>query len=707
MNRLSNVFRAGTRASNLALVQTAEALDSLRRRVPALVFETVRFSSPGDRDRITDLRASAADFFTRDLDEAVRSGEIDFAVHSAKDLPEPVAAGLDWFWLPDAADSRDAIVLRRGLAVADLPAEPVIGVSSERRDAYARSRFPGARPRPIRGTIEARLQQLDEGRFDALIMAGAALVRLQIADRVGEWIPLDRLTPPDGQGHLALTYREGDARMNRLRSLFVKAVRFVGAGVGDAALLTLAGRRALERADVCLHDALMDRDVLRCLAQNARRMDVGKRCGGHGMPQEATTRAIADEARKGRRVVRLKGGDAGLFGRLAEELEALDRLDLPYRVLPGVSSLAAATTGTGLLLTRRGVSRGFCALTPRGAGGSIEAFDAAARAALPVVFFMSLGVADEVARVLLAEGQSPATPAAVVLDAGGPAERVIRTTLDGLAEAAAGVSGDAAGLLIVGEICRYGAPGAAGALRGKRVLLTCSEALLDRASEAVNDAGGVALRMPLLRLVPCPEAVEVVRRIAAFDWIVLTSPSAVECFLQAVDAAGTDLRGVPKIAACGPGTAAGLRRARLVADLTPESDFGAAGLLRVMRGAIQPGQRVLRLRSVGAGEGLASELRAMGAEVTDCVLYRDERIEHDTCPACDVVFFASASAVESFVAQGFVQTLDGATVLAIGGPTSEALARAGLKADVIGAPATAAGAIESLARAMVAKEFVS
>lgn len=707
MAHASPVLTVGTRSSNLAVIQTRQAVACLQAWLPGWAFEIVRCSSPGDRDRVADLRASPPDFFTRDLDEAVRAGQLDLAVHSAKDLPERTPAGLDWFWLPEPADSRDVLVLRAGLGVDSLPHDPAVGISSERRSAYAQQRFPGARLLTIRGTIEERLQQLDEGRYDVLMMAGAALERLGRLDRVTEWIPVQELPPPEGQGCLAVTYRMGDTRLNRVRCLFVKAVRFVSAGVGRAGHCTLAGRQALGWAESCLYDTRMDPELLAFLPDSARRRDVGKRCGDHQVPQDAITQAILDEVRRGRKVVRLKGGDAGLFGRLAEELEALDRHELPYTVLPGVSSLTAATTGTGLLLTRRGVARGFCAMTPRGAGGRVEPFDAAARAALPLVLFMALRVADEVTRGLLSEGRSPETPAAVVLDAGGESERVIRTTLGGLGDAVAGFSAEAAGLLIVGEVCRYGHARQAGALRGARVLLTCSQELQERAAMAVTDAGGVPLRMPLLRLVVRDAAIATLRDLPRFDWIALTSPSAARCFLEGLDAAGCDLRRVPRLMTCGPGTAGVLRRARLVPDLAPEADFGAAGLLHAASSLPIAGQRVLRLCSDRADSTLTEGLQTLGAEVTDCILYDNQPVRYGACPACDAVFFASASAVEFFLAQGFAACLKGVVVLAIGEPTARALAGAGIQVDVTAEPATVAGAMASLARRVVAKELAS
>ncbi len=692
------MYRAGTRASRLALIQTREALRQFESRLTGVAFELVPCSSPGDRDLATDLRTSPGDFFTRDLDDAVREGRLDLAIHSAKDLPDPLPEGLDWCWLPWREDPRDALVLAPGRTVAALPAAPVIGISSDRRAGWCRARFPGAELRPIRGNIDERLAQLDAGAYDAILMAGAALARLGLAERVSEWIPLDALAVPDGQGVLALTFRAGDPPLVALRNALVKAVRFVGAGVGSADLCTLAGAAELAAAEVCLYDVLMDERLLERLPPTAQRLFVGKRAGAHAQPQAEINRLLADYARRGLRVVRLKGGDPGLFGRLAEELAELERWQLPYRVLPGVSSLTAATTATGLLLTRRGVSRGFTVMTPRAEGGALAPVGAAARARLPLVLFMGVQVAGEAARQLLEEGWEAETPVAVVFDAGGENERITRLTLGALAAGGAGAAeDDAPGLVIVGEVTRYGVPAHAGALEGRRVLLTCSTALQERAARRVVDYGGRPLGRPLIRLEPTPEARRQIRKLDAYRAAMLTSPSAVRCFLEVVAAERVDLRQVPRLIACGPGTAAELRKAGLLADVVPADDFGAAGLRQALGAFVRPGDRVLRLRSDKAGDELARAVQAMGADVTDCVLYTNAAVPYETLPAFDAVFFASASAVEVFVAAWGVAALEGKTVLVIGRPTAAALELAGRAPDVHGFEATVDGAIEALA----------
>lgn len=701
MTESSLRLRVGTRNSRLALVQAQGALDRLHERLPAVAFELDEHSSPGDRDRKMDLQASPEDFFTRDLDDAVLEGSLDAAIHSAKDVPEAPREGLDWFWLSDPADPRDCLILRPGETRADWPDKPRIGVSSDRRVSWCESSVPQAEHLPIRGNIEDRLEQLDAGAFDAILMAGCALVRLGLADRITEWIPLADLPTPQGQGSLAVTFRVGDDRFARLRGLSAKPVTFVGAGVGDASLCTVAGIDALQHCDVCLHDTLMDPALLANLPAGATCIDVGKRAGAHTVAQRDTTQMILDYARRGKRVVRLKGGDPCIFGRLAEEVEALDALRLPYRVVPGISSLSIMGASTGILVTRRGLSNGFSVMTGRGEGGKITPAGDADRLKLPIVFFMAISAWPDLKAQLVADGLAEDTPAAVVLNAGAAAEQVLRgsvTTIgDQIAAAVEGIEGKPAGLIVVGDVARFGFTREWGALQGDRVLLTCSEVLQDEACRAVRDAGGIPVSLPLIRMSPTPEASEAAMAAADCDWLVVTSPSAVRCLMKGLRTSGGDLRAWPSIMACGPGTLRELEAAGLKADAVPTSGFGAEGLLPLAEERIAKGARVLRVRSDKAGPSLAEKLRGQGAEVDDVCIYRNESVAKGELPYFDVAFFASSSAVTAFVDAWGIDPLGTKTVLAIGQPTAKALRSSGISTPLISPEATVASAIAHLA----------
>lgn len=567
-----------------------------------------------------------------------------------------------------------------------LKGEPkVIGVSSERRVAYAKERFPDAVLKPLRGTIEERLAQLDSGEFDCILMAAAALQRLGLEERIREWIPLDAMPIPDGQGRLALTFRAGDERFIRLRAFFVKPVVFVSAGT-SAGLCTQAGVAALRRAEVCLYDALLDDALLNELPIGAQKIFVGKRSGKHSREQSEICDMLIRFARQGKRVVRLKGGDAGLYGRLAEEIDGLDALEIPHRVIPGVSSLSAATTGTGLLLTRRGTADRMQVIS--GHPGEVPGETLA-------VFMGIQSLGKTVAR-LLDEGKPPELPVSVVFNAGRDDQQIVSGALSNIVSKIGPT--DAPGLVLVGETANekflYRSPGA---LRGRRIWLTCSAAVQERAAQAVLDFGGVPVQQPLIELVP-----EKLPAIGNCDWLIVTSPSAVRCLMTQID----DLRALPKILCCGTGTAKALAAFRIQADAMPEGKFNTAGVLAAAQKHIPTDARILRVRSDRAGEMLSENLREIFAQVEDAVVCRNQVVKTQI-PACDVVFFASVSAVESFDEQFGIAALEGKGVAVIGAMDAAALQQRGVENITAPQRATVDDAVEALALACVNKELTS
>jgi len=213
-------------------------------------------------------------------------------------------------------------------------------------------------------------------------------------------------------------------------------VWFVGAGPGAADLLTVRAIRVLARADLVLHDALMTESLLEW-APAALRIPVGKRCDRVSAEQAWIGRALIDAARRHRVIVRLKGGDPGVFGRLDEEIDALDAAGIPWEIVPGISAAGAAAAAAGHSLTRRGVARRLEIVTPRLARDDPGRADAAWADGLDaggtVVMYMAGRIADRCARTLLGRGFPVDTPVVAVRAVSWPDESVERTTLGALA----------------------------------------------------------------------------------------------------------------------------------------------------------------------------------------------------------------------------------------------------------------------------------
>lgn len=212
---LPPLVRLGGRGSRLSLVQLNEACDFLKILWPGISLENVIIETPGDRDKTTPLPTAQDDFFTRDLDDALLQGKIDVAVHSAKDLPERIRDGLCVIAVTPAFAPWECLVSRGNLQLAELPDGAKVGTSSERRRQRLVELNPQALPTDIRGNVPDRLNQMDAGSYDALILAVAGMVRLGKERSIAQIFSLAEFAPAPGQGALALVVRSDDLELRR------------------------------------------------------------------------------------------------------------------------------------------------------------------------------------------------------------------------------------------------------------------------------------------------------------------------------------------------------------------------------------------------------------------------------------------------------------------------------------------------------------
>jgi len=233
-------------------------------------------------------------------------------------------------------------------------------------------------------------------------------------------------------------------------------VFLVGAGPGAPDLLTLRAAEILQRADVVLHDALVDSRTL-ALAARARRIPVGKRSGRVSTAQKFINKRLVDAARTHRVVVRLKGGDPMLFGRAQEEIDALRSAGIDVEIVPGVTAASAAASEIGVSLTRRGLARHVALVTPRAADGERgNDWAASVLAADTAVIYMGARLAEMISAELMKRGKSPRTPVAIVESASLPGRRVFLGKLADLPRLAA-QTGDGPAVVLVGEVLKEAA----------------------------------------------------------------------------------------------------------------------------------------------------------------------------------------------------------------------------------------------------------
>lgn len=442
-------------------------------------------------------------------------------------------------------------------------------------------------------------------------------------------------------------------------------VWLVGAGPGDVGLLTLKGRDVLAQAEVVVYDALVGDGVLGLIPESAALIYAGKRSGNHFLRQEETNRVLLAEALKGKRVVRLKGGDPFLFGRGGEELELLSAYGVPYEIVPGVTSAFAVPAYNGIPVTHRDFCSSVHIITGhrRADHGYDIDFDALRRTGGTLVFLMGIAALPDICAGLLSAGMDPATPAAVLERGTTAKQHRITATLGTLAAVCAATEVQTPAIIVVGKVCALAdqfAWAERRPLAGVRVLLTRPKELISGMAALLRERGAEVVENPAIETVPIEsEALTAACGALAegrYSWLVFTSPSGVRIFFRAL-LARRDIRalGGVKLAAIGGGTQKALAEFGLRADFLP-SVFDGETLGRELAARCRPGDRVLIPRAKIGNPALPEALRAAGCEVTDLPTY-------DTvCPApravdpaaelaageIDFAVFTSASTVRGF-----------------------------------------------------------
>lgn len=350
MNKKIRVIARGSRLSRLQV-------EEVFKNFPELAYEIKYLESYGDKNQqISLLNGEApADIFTRELDDAIRQGDADIAIHSAKDLPYPLPEDIEVIDLFPAFDTTDSLVSRDHKKLAELPAGSIIGTSSPLRKKGLNELRPDLTIKGIRGCIEERVQQVKDGKYDAAIVATCALKRLGMEDEIAEVLPFP--THPL-QGFLAITAKKGSDLKQAFASKSILdkqgSVSLVGFGPGDPDLLTIKAAKAIDAADIIFYDDLIDDYYL--ADKKAEKIYVGKRAGYHHKEQADINRLLLDAAREGKNVVRLKGGDPMIFAHGSEEIEYLESNLIKVNVIPGITTASALAASQKISLTHRDFS---------------------------------------------------------------------------------------------------------------------------------------------------------------------------------------------------------------------------------------------------------------------------------------------------------------------------------------------------------------
>lgn len=418
MNKKIRVIARGSRLSRLQV-------EEVFKNFPELAYEIKYLESYGDKNQqISLLNGEApADIFTRELDDAIRQGDADIAIHSAKDLPYPLPEDIEVIALFPAFDTTDSLVSRDHKKLAELPAGSIIGTSSPLRKKGLNELRPDLTIKGIRGCIEERVQQVKDGKYDAAIVASCALKRLGMEDEIAEVLPFP--THPL-QGFLAVTAKKGSQDLKQAfvsKSILDKqgSVSLVGFGPGDPDLLTIKAAKAIDAADIIFYDDLIDDSYL--ADKKAEKIYVGKRAGYHHKEQADINRLLLEAAREGKNVVRLKGGDPMIFAHGSEEIEYLESNLIKVNVIPGITTASALAASQKISLTHRDFSSSVALVsghTPQPVTPDAET----------LVYYMGAKQLQTIATQLIdKEGWAFNTPVLLTYNVSRPDEQTFETTL--------------------------------------------------------------------------------------------------------------------------------------------------------------------------------------------------------------------------------------------------------------------------------------
>jgi uroporphyrinogen III methyltransferase / synthase len=503
-------------------------------------------------------------------------------------------------------------------------------------------------------------------------------------------------------------------------------VYLVGAGPGDPDLLTIGGKRALEQCDVVFYDALTHPKVLSYCKSSCEKIFVGKRATQHFVAQQDTNTLLIEAAQAGKTVVRLKGGDPFIFGRGGEEAEILRAQNIPFVIIPGISSAIAAPAYAGIPVTHRDASSSFAVITGHERADTRESgtrapgeaegrrrWDRIAHAADTLIFLMGVDSLGEITARLIENGRTPETLVAVIQWGTWAKQKTVTGTLATIETIVREAGITAPAVTVIGDVVQYhnklnwfdNRP-----LHGKRILVTRAREQASELVEQLRLLGAEPVEFPLIQITPPTDNYVALDAFLSGErpagWVFFTSANGVLHTFERLEASGRDARffANAKIAAIGPATAESLQTHGLRADFVP-AKFVAEGVLKAFPESVN-GQYITLLRAEEAREVLPETLQNQGAHVTVIPVYKTTVVAPEgyeavitllTENALDAITFTSSSTVKNFVqAMGGAQVPSTTKLVCIGPATATTCTELLRTPDAVADTYTLPGLVESL-----------
>jgi uroporphyrinogen III methyltransferase/synthase len=492
-------------------------------------------------------------------------------------------------------------------------------------------------------------------------------------------------------------------------------VYLVGAGPGDPGLITRRGEELISRAEVIIHDDLIDERLLESFPRNAEIIYAGKRRGMHLVPQALINSMLVEKAKEGKTVVRLKGGDPFLFGRGGEEVIALSDAGILFEVVPGVTSTVAVPAYAGIPVTHRNVASTFTVITGHEYPGKPDSginWKCLAEDKGTLVFVMGVSNLAEIVKRLTENGKSARTPVALIGEGTRPTQKTVTGTLANIVDRVKKSKLKTPAVILVGNVVKFNKKldwFTTRPLSGKRILVTRATGQAEAMSRVLSDAGAIPVELPVIGI----KAIEdfsnmdkAISGISRYSWVVFTSVHGVDAFFNRLYEKKLDARDLSKcsIAAIGPATAAKLREKGVVSDMIPKK-FSAAGILSELKKRNVSGKSFLLPRSDLADPELAQGIMKLGGKVNEIAAYHTVSLAEKTGkgkkPAfpgdIDVITFTSSSAVRALV-NIFKDTdaMNRSKTACIGNKTAETATAAGIRVDIVSTVHTIDGLVSAI-----------
>lgn len=496
-------------------------------------------------------------------------------------------------------------------------------------------------------------------------------------------------------------------------------VYLVGAGPGDPGLLTMKAAELIGEADVLVYDALANQEFIKMAPAGCELIYAGKRSKNHAIPQSDVNQLLADKAREGKRVVRLKGGDPYLFGRGGEEAVKLKAEGVPFEVVPGISSIYSVPNYAGIPVTHREHCSGFTVITghedPTKPESSLD-YAHLAKTRETLVVLMGVERIGIIARELISHGMDAGTPVAMTRWGTTGKQTTITGTLTTIADVVKESGFKAPAVTIIGTVVNLRdqlnwfetKP-----LFGQRIVVTRTRQQASKLSSQLTRHGAHVLEIPTIKTAEPNKKIllkDAFSQLGSYEWIVFTSPNGVDWFFHWFFQIYQDIRalGGAKLAAVGPATAKKLEDLHLHVDLTPRK-YVAGEIV----GALKEVQNIenvmiLLMRAEVANPDLFDQLMEEGAIVDDIPCYKTVKETEDTDGAAedfleegaDWITFTSSSTVEHFHDRfdlpKTLKKFPELKTLSIGPETTKAMVALGISPTVEAGAHTIPGMVDAL-----------